>query len=263
VIALLAAAALWAGQLGPTDEALRARILEVSERFVGTPYLESPLGEGEGEDPDPLIRFDAVDCLTFVEQVLALAMADNPAEVLPLLLRLRYAQAPSYQGRNHLMEAQWIPHNQHKGFIRDVTAEWGGGRTVPWEKELTVRTWRSPSSRALGLTEPIIGRYGYQLVPLGALREVAQKVPAGTILVVVREDRPTRVSRITHLGFVVRRGQQTYLRHAARSVFRRVIDEDLDAFLRRNARYDKWPVAGAMLLAPGGEGGALVQATRP
>src|SRR5216684_3472016 len=81
-------------QLAP--EPLRERLLQVSEKFLGTPYAPSPLGESQGKDADPLIRFDAVDCLTFVEETLAISFAIEPREVEAILIDLRYAEEVAY-----------------------------------------------------------------------------------------------------------------------------------------------------------------------
>ena len=52
---------------------------------MGAPYVISLLGEGMGVDPDPRMRFDAFDCTTFVETVLALSFAvDLPSAELRL-----------------------------------------------------------------------------------------------------------------------------------------------------------------------------------
>ena len=61
------------------------RLIAVSSMFLDTPYLNSPLGEGAGHppDPDPLIRFDGVDCTTFVEQTMALARARSMSMSAP------------------------------------------------------------------------------------------------------------------------------------------------------------------------------------
>ena len=64
---------------------------------------------------------------------------------------------------------------------------------------------------------------------------------------VVRDDLPLKATRITHLGFVVQKGKRTWLRHAARSRYARVVDEDLETFLARNAKYTKWKVTGVSL----------------
>ena len=225
----------------------------MSERFLGTPYVHSPLGEGSGVDPDPTFRLDAVDCLTFVEQAMAMSLARSDAEVPGLLERLRYASTPRYEDRNHLMEAQWLPNNQRKGFLVDVTRRYGAEDTVRVQKTLTPLTWTSRSSLALGLPKEHQprGTYSLDMIPLERVLERARNVPSGTILVVLREDLPLKATRVTHLGFVVQKGKRTWLRHARRADGNgRVVDEDLETFLARNAKYDKWRVSGVSLYEP-------------
>ncbi|MCP3098632.1 DUF1460 domain-containing protein [Myxococcus sp. K15C18031901] len=231
------------------DAPLPERVLTMSERFLDTPYQLSPLGEGSGVDPDPTFRLDAVDCLTFVEQSLALGMARSDAEVAPLLEHLRYASTPTYEDRNHLMEAQWLPNNVRKGFLVDVTRRLGGADAVEVTKTLTRHTWQSRSSQALQLPpeRQVVGTYALNMLPLEHVMAHARAIPSGTILVVLREDLPLKATRVTHLGFVVQRKQRTYLRHASRGGYNRVVDEDLETFLARNGRYAKWRVTGVSL----------------
>ncbi|MFY0565534.1 N-acetylmuramoyl-L-alanine amidase-like domain-containing protein [Archangium lansingense] len=239
---------------GDASLPLKERLLRVSERFLGTPYVHSPLGEGNGVDPDPTFRLDAVDCLTFVEQALAMSLAPSEPDVAGLLERLRYASAPTYEDRNHLMEAQWLPNNQRKGFLSDVTRRYGGEDTVKVQKTLTSVTWTSRSSLALGLPKERQprGTWNLDMIPLERVMAHARQVPSGTILVVLREDLPLKATRVTHLGFVVQKGKRTWLRHARRGVDGngRVVDEDLETFLARNAKYDKWRVSGVSLYEP-------------
>jgi len=245
---------------------LRDRLLRVSERFLGTPYIHSPLGEGRGVDPDPTFRLDAVDCLTFVEQAMAMSMATSETDVTRVLEGLRYASSPTYEDRNHLMEAQWLPNNQRKGFVVDVTRRYGGEDTVRVQKTLTPVTWTSRSSLALGLPKERQprGTYTLNMIPLDRVMTHARQVPSGTILVVLRDDLPLKATRVTHLGFVVQKGRRTWLRHARRGVDGngRVVDEDLETFLARNAKYDKWKVSGVSLYEPRhpeASGGELVR----
>lgn len=236
-------------QAAESQAPLSRRLLGVSERFLGTPYVASPLGEGSGVDPDPTFRTDAVDCLTFVEQALALSLARNDAEVPPLLESLRYAATPAYEDRNHLMEAQWLPNNVRKGFLVDVTRRYGGEDVVRVQKTLTARTWTSKSSQELALPKERrpVGTFSLNMIPLEKVMAHARKVPSGTILIVLRDDLPLKATRITHLGFVVQKGRRTWLRHAARNGYARVVDEDLETFLARNAKYTKWKVSGVSL----------------
>lgn len=231
-----------------TDKELSERLLDASQRFVGTPYRVSPLGEGSGRDPDPRIRFDSVDCQTFVEETIALSLATHAAEVESLLTELRYRREPTYEDRNHLIESQWIPHNVQKGFVRDVTRRYGGQDTIETAKELTARTWTSKSSVQLAL--PVdrrpLGTFFLNVIPFSKVSQILQDVPSGTVMIVVRENLPLKATRVTHLGFVVHKGQRTYLRHATVSAAR-VVDEELGSFLTRNSKYAKWKVIGVSL----------------
>lgn len=247
---------------------LRKRLLEVSRRFLQTPYGPSPLGEAEGRDPDPTERYDLVDCLTFVETTMAISLAGSSAAVVPVLDAIRYAGQRSYDDRNHLMEAQWVPNNVGKRFLRDVTLRYAKEDAVWTEKVITRTTWTSLSSTALALPKErqVVGRFRFPMLPLDKLLARARDIPSGTLLLIVREDRPLKVTRVTHLGFVVQKRKLTYLRHAARGIHGKVVDEDLETFLTRNARYEKWPVAGVVLLdvtepptLPSPDNGAVAQ----
>jgi len=227
---------------------LGTRLLDVSERFLGTPYAISPLGEGTGKDADPLIRFDAVDCLTFVEETMAISYAADPRGVEPVLSELRYVREIAFDDRNHLMEAQWLPHNVGKGFLRDVTRQYGSGDIQVVRKTLTSATWTSKSSQAVGLApghQPL-GTFELSIIPLDRVTALAPRVPSGTIVLVVREDRPYKPTRISHLGFLRHQGKKTYLRHATRGADK-VVDEELGSFLLRNSKYEKWRVVGVSL----------------
>ena len=227
---------------------LEQRLLSASEHFLGTPYVSSPLGEGKGPDPDPMIRFDAVDCLTFVEETIALGVAPKAAEVEPTLTRIRYGEEATYGDRNHLMEAQWLPRNLAKHFLVDVTRTYGGDATVTVSKTLTAKTWKSKSARALGLPKEHqpIGTFDLSIIPLEQVLEKAASVPSGTILVVVRDDLPGMVTRISHLGFLVHKGRHLFLRHASLGR-QKVVDEPLESFVGRHARFDRWVVNGVAL----------------
>src|SRR5262249_38755847 len=233
-------------QLG--SKRLEGRLLDASERFLGTPYALSPLGEGAGQDPDPRIRFDAVDCVTFVEETIALSYAVNPETVEPILSELRYHHDVAFEDRNHLMEAQWLPHNVAKGFLRDVTRRYGGEDVQVVAKTLTAATWASKTSQAIGLApgHRPTGSFELAMIPLDRVSEIVPQVPSGTIMLVVREDRPYKPTLISHLGFLLHRGTKTYLRHATRGAAK-VVDEELSSFLLRNLKYEKWKVDGVSL----------------
>src|SRR4051812_12720456 len=96
--ALLAALVAAAPVLAMTDAELDAKIADahrlpfadrigaLSELFVGVPYTDLPLGDGDtGPEPGPLFRTDGVDCQTYVETVLAMANAGSLKQAKSIL----------------------------------------------------------------------------------------------------------------------------------------------------------------------------------
>jgi len=100
-----------------------ARLVDVAERSVGTPYASDPLGEGPGGtvDKDPMMDLTRVDCVTFIEQAIALAASDSYRSAFDTLQKIRYKRGEvAFEKRNHFMIADWIASNT---FCRDVSAE--------------------------------------------------------------------------------------------------------------------------------------------
>jgi D-alanyl-D-alanine carboxypeptidase/D-alanyl-D-alanine-endopeptidase (penicillin-binding protein 4) len=219
---------------------LAERIARVSARFVGTRYVRDPLGEGPGRlpDPDPQIDLGRVDCLTFVEQVLALAQRRTLGEATLLLQRYRYARGEvSYRKRRHFMELQWLPGLQAEGLLRDVTARIGGEATRIFEREVTRRSYRGAFRvwrRRLGKALPL-GVIRLPYVRAADAPRLAARIPPGTILALVRRTPRRSPIAITHVGFVVPGARGMVFRHAIH-VAGRVIEEPLPGYLARHAR---------------------------
>ncbi len=86
------------------------------QSFLGAQYMASPLGETVPPDDDPLIRFDAFDCVTFVETVLA-----NGCECC--LTKIRYQNGQiGFITRNHFIESDWLIHNSD--LVENVSAQY-------------------------------------------------------------------------------------------------------------------------------------------
>jgi len=189
-----------------------------------------------------------VDCLTFVETVMALAFSSSVEDVVHVLDSIRYRSRPDYASRNHLMEAEWLPSNAAKGMVRDVTAQLGGEGVIQDAKVIGPEAWASTTARALALPAGArpTGRFPLPVLPVSEVAARAARWPSGTLLLVVREDAPWRITRVSHLGFVVQRGGRTYLRHATRGWKDGVVDEELSHLLARHARY-RWKVEGVSL----------------
>lgn len=229
---------------------MRERLLAATDGFVGTPYVLSPLGEGSGHDADPLIRFDAVDCVTMIEESYALSTAE-PANLVPALTALRYDGAPSWENRLHIMESQWLPVNVKRGVLKNVTADFGGAKTKKAKKVLTEATWKLKNGAGLELPEDrqTKGTFELDIIPAADANALLKNAPAGLLVVVVRADRPTQVTRVSHVGVLVQSPKGPMLRHASRS-FKKVVDEPLSRYLSRNLDFGAWTIEGLALYEP-------------
>ncbi len=234
------------------DLPIGARMKAVTDPLLGVPYKLDGLGEGDGWDPDPLARYDAFDCIGFVEEALALAMAGDPVHAADVRNRLRYGAGPiDYAHRRHFMELQWIPGNVADGFVVDTTAKYGA--TMHMEREITPDTWKRWHKRsAFHLTDDELpnGTMKLDVLPLATALTAVAALPDGAIVLTVRKDVGTPVW-ISHTGFVVHDAEGHVMqRNASRRAGMSVIDEDLATYVHHLQTYTKWPSAGIAILEP-------------
>lgn len=245
---------------------LSRRVEAVSERFIGTPYQLGPLGEGpDGRfDRLPTVRFDAFDCTTFVETVMALSLESDLGAAEATLQRIRYKDGQvDYVHRNHFTELDWIPHNVWAGFLRDITTDVAGADAVEVSKEISKREWYLhkttasfegnfsddekrrllPQWQALGAQFPD-ERATLTILPMAALHKHLNLIPSGTIANLVRADQPGKETMVSHQVLLIRKKDGWYVRHAAYG--KAVEDDPIDAYF---ARYSgsSWPLLGLNL----------------
>lgn len=229
--------------------ALADRIEQLSRLFLGTPYGSFPLGEGEGVEPQPRWRADQVDCQTYVETVLALANAHSLPEAKILLDDIRYRAPPlTFSSRNHFTEAQWVPANEAKGYLAEETTRLDA--KAPVAKLVLHRAqWsKVPALARLSPAQIPEGAFAIHYLPLAEARRLAPRFLPGSVLLVVRAPDPERVVRVSHMALVVKTDAGIRVRHASFGAEKQVIEEKADAFLDRQATYQKWKVLGVALL---------------
>ena len=228
------------------------RMEEVSRPFIGLPYVLDPMGESVGVDPDPLIRYDAFDCLTFVEEVLALSLSFSPESADINRLHLRYFDGVvHYRTRKHFMLSQWIPDNIKKGFLKDITPEMGESESI--EKHLGPELWEKWKLRRkyrLADSDLPQGDFHLNVLPLQQTTGLPEKLPNGSLLIIVRRDQPKNPLLVSHIGIVVEQNDQKWIRHAT-TLGKRIRQDRLDKYLKtlRKTRY-KWPIVGLSVLYP-------------
>ncbi len=144
--AILRATVEWALEQGLHELPAGEIMAIVGTTFVGTPYLPQTL---ELPGPEALVvNLRALDCVTFVENMLAVAHLLRSPELESLLeeedalreryreilTRIRYRQGDlnGYPSRLHYF-SEWISDAEEKGLAADMTEELGG---VPDTREI-------------------------------------------------------------------------------------------------------------------------------
>ncbi len=220
VAALASALLLSAGALapprgsGPFLRALHAqvptrsgRFLAISRLLMGTPVARDPLGEGPGTvpDPDPRLDLTRVDCVTYVEQCLALALDGAVNDPVGTLDQIRYRRSEvGYATRNHFFIADWIEANT--AFVEDVTASLGVPtvhvrKTIDRDAFLAAALGQAP-------TPPNPIDLVYDWIPCNRIADIPP-IPGEARIIVFAPEDPGLDAR--HVGIL----DGTVLRHAS------------------------------------------------
>ena len=228
------------------------------------PYDHSgPLGEGEHGryDQDPLYRFDAFDCTTFVETVVSLARSQDVDSFENNMNAIRYDNGEvDYLSRNHFPSLQWVPNNIKNGVLKEINhlvlqeSETKMAEAVinlpGWLKKIKIEEIKVPlatmSERQNLLEElrglapqyaPILAKIEY--LPISTLLAkpiVLKKIPNATIINFVRPnwdltDVAGTHMNVSHQGLIFQKKEGTYLRHA--STTGKVMDVVLLEYLKK------------------------------
>ncbi len=219
-----------------------------SHSFMDLPYGNGgPLGEGEmgRYDQDPLYRFDAFDCTTYVETVVSLALTQDVNAFESKMDEIRYENSDvDYLKRNHFPSLQWIPNNVKNGLLKEINhlilpaSERKMAEAVinlpGWLKAIKIEEIKAPlaslEERQSLLEElrnhsshyvPVIARLDY--LPISVLLakpKVLKLIPNGSIANFVRPnwdltDVIGTHMNVSHQGFIFQKKEGTFLRHAS------------------------------------------------
>ncbi len=153
--------ARWAVEQGYSELSIGDLVVRIGETFVGTPYAPYTLEVPGAERL--VIELEELDCVTFVENVLALArfvqtvpdpllVARTGGRQRPLFswqledIRYRGGELGQYPSRLHYF-SEWISDNDAMGLVRDVSQELGG---VAEDEPIDFMTTHADSYRQLG-----------------------------------------------------------------------------------------------------------------
>lgn len=213
-----------------------ARVEALSALLLGAPYGAHGLVGSAGTPEVFVAPLDRFDCVTWVESVLALARAEDPAGFADELRGIRYhGGVVDWARRNHYM-TEWVRRNARAGVVKTVPTGALGTRK---EKLLDAVPGLPPR------------RARFACVPKARLAALAPSLRNGDLLLFASTKPGLDVF---HCGLLALSGGRTRLRHASRSAGR-VVEEDLAAFLRAN-RTAGLVVARFREKGAGGETGA-------
>lgn len=118
-------------------------IIYFAKQFLDVPYVAHTLEPGNSEHL--IVNIHEMDCTTFVEQVLALALCDkNGTRTFKdfcdnlTLIRYRDGKLTDYTSRNHYF-TWWAYSNERLGIVRDIAPAMSEGSKAPFTAVQTIR----------------------------------------------------------------------------------------------------------------------------
>ena len=237
---------------------LTLRIEMISKSLMGLPYLLDAEGEGFGYDTDPQRNFSAMDCLTYVEAVLSFSMSRSWEDALNIRNDIRYFDNEvHYENRKHFMFSQWIPNNVDLGYIQNISSQLGETEYVSkvFDEQLW-SNWRGKNKIPLPTEDFPVGEFGLDVLSIDETLANMDRIPSGSLLVVVRESYEGNPVLVSHIGFVIdvqtRRGWVKKMRHATiMGTPKGVKQHSLRWYLNHMKNYPyRWKVKGVSIFHP-------------
>ncbi len=212
----------------PTGELVSA----IGKAFLGTPYVAHTLENGK--DENLVVNLRELDCTTFAENCLALALtikSEHPeaGEFTGTLERIRYrdGKRDGYLSRLHYF-SDWIYNNEQKGLVTQPANDFGS----PFDVKVSFMSAHPDSYEVLkenpelvtlmaGIEKTVSDRKYYFLKKEDIERN-EDKLQEGDIVGIA-----TSVPGldITHVGILVRKDGRIHLMHASSSLGKVVISD--------------------------------------
>jgi len=207
------------------SESLPDIIKYVGEKLTGTPYEAGTLDVNK--DEKLVIHFSGFDCVTFVENVLAITkmiradehdIRDYSAELMDI--RYRNGKIEDYTSRLNYF-SDWIYDNENKGIVKNITKEIGGER---YDKELNFMTTHKDAYAPLknnpelvkkmkSIEDDLNTREMYY-IKKGKINEYYSELQTGDIFALTTEIKGLDV---THTGYIYMKGSTAHIMHESQA----------------------------------------------
>jgi hypothetical protein len=213
----------------PNDQLVGAALA-----LLGTPYVAQTL-EGNAEE-SLVVNVDELDCMTLVENCLALSRAaqgkaDYDAFARQLeRIRYRAGRLDGYTSRLHYT-TDWIYDNVEMGIVEDVTKELGGKRFEVQVGFMSAHPDRYPALKnhpedvkvMAGIEQAINSRTSYYYIPKEKINEKKELIRSGDII-----GFATRIPGldISHLGIAYWQSGRLSFIHASTKAMKVIINPE-------------------------------------
>lgn len=177
------------------------RMIFLARSFLGVPTKKRILTQ---TGPEQLVvNFEQMNCLSFVENMLALAYGENYEAFLKHLRSIRYKNGlVDYADRNHYVTMDWIPANRE--YVEDATSEVGG----PYTKTVVKRLRKvGPNREIRSETQPAVIIF----IPKQYIDRIEDKIQDGDIIFFTS---PRGDLDIQHSALAVWQNGQLHFLHA-------------------------------------------------
>ena len=221
--------------LGGRASVFSERVEQVARDSLGTAYANGPLGEGPSGkyDQDPLMDLGKADCVTYIEQTVALAATGSHEAALDLLQHVRYkGGVVDYESRNHFMISDWVVNNP---WCRDVSGKLGV-ETAEVVRLISRRDYfQLVKAPEVGQDTPD-QTIGLRYVPVAQASAAETQIPRPSVIVFIGR-KPEWLFAL-HTGLFIDNGAgQGRLFHAS-SKAGKVVEMDLSEYVEgQSARY--------------------------
>ncbi len=209
--------------LGKKQNSLNSQLIQTATYFLDTPYVAYTL---EGNDEEKLaINLHAFDCMTFVENCLALSRTIhagkpdfNTFEKELQTIRYRNGVIDGYTSRLHYT-SDWIVDNNKKGIIEDRTQA-SGGIVLPLHVDFMSTHPQSypylskhpEDIEKIKQVEDSINNRTYYYIPKEKIKDCEKYIKSGDIICFVTSIAGLDIS---HLGIAYRKNNMLTFIHAS------------------------------------------------
>jgi Protein of unknown function (DUF1460) len=194
-----------------TGNTLSERTLQVAQTFLGTPYVSHTLEMSETEQV--VVNLRALDCWTFVESCMALALTATDSvrsfeQYIDHIRQLRYRNGivDGYGSRLHYF-SEWVLNVIEKGYFRDITQDLGGTKLTKKIQFITQNPKKYPKIRdtvemsKIQMAQDRMNAQEWFYIPKYKVKNIEQKIQPGDMIVITSNVRGLDVE---HQGFAIR-----------------------------------------------------------